>query len=115
MGGQSVIGHIHTIEFQIQGFSEWVEFEAGFIETELPYQLLGQSGFFDNYGSALSGIGAGLRLNRGHSYIGTSGTNTLSDGGTLKKVVSLKPKDSAFCLASRMLSPLATMRSSSQP
>jgi hypothetical protein len=49
VGGQSVIGHIHTIRFQIQGFSEWVEFEAGFIDAKLPYQLLGQSGFFDNY------------------------------------------------------------------
>lgn len=49
VGGQSVIGHIHTIQFQIQGFSEWVEIEAGFIDAKLPYQLLGQAGFFDNY------------------------------------------------------------------
>jgi hypothetical protein len=49
VGGQAIIGHIHTIRFQIQGFSEWIEIEAGFIETKLPYQLLGQSGFFDNY------------------------------------------------------------------
>jgi predicted aspartyl protease len=49
VGGQSVIGHIHTIRFQIQGFSEWIEIEVGFIDTKLPYQLLGQSGFFDNY------------------------------------------------------------------
>lgn len=49
VGGQSVIGHIHLIRFQIQGFSEWIEIEVGFIDAKLPYQLLGQSGFFDNY------------------------------------------------------------------
>jgi hypothetical protein len=49
VGGQSVIGHSHLIRFQIQGFSEWVEIEVGFIDAKLPYQLLGQSGFFDNY------------------------------------------------------------------
>ena len=48
VGGQSVLGHIHLIRFQIQGFSEWVEIEVGFIDAKLPYQLLGQSGFFDN-------------------------------------------------------------------
>src|SRR5229473_6185005 len=49
VGGQSVIGHFHTIRFQIQGFSESIEIEAAFIDTKLPYQLLGQAGFFDNY------------------------------------------------------------------
>ena len=49
VGGQSVIGHIHPIRFQIQGFSEWIEIEVGFIDAKLPYQLLGQTGFFDNY------------------------------------------------------------------
>jgi len=49
VGGQSVIGHIHTIRFQIQGFAEWIELETGFIDAKLPYQLLGESGFFDNY------------------------------------------------------------------
>jgi predicted aspartyl protease len=49
VGGQSVFGHIHLIRFQIQGFSEWVKIEVGFIDAKLPYQLLGQSGFFDNY------------------------------------------------------------------
>ena len=49
VGGQSVVGHIHTIQFQIQGFAEWVQIEAGFIDAKLPYQLLGQTGFFDNY------------------------------------------------------------------
>lgn len=49
VGGQSIIGHIHTIRLQIQGFSEWIEIEAAFIDAQLPYQLLGQAGFFDNY------------------------------------------------------------------
>jgi predicted aspartyl protease len=49
VGGQSIIGHIHLIRFQIQGFSEWIEIEIGFIDDKLPYQILGQSGFFDNY------------------------------------------------------------------
>ena len=49
VGGQSVIGHIHPIRFQIQGFAEWVDFDVGFIDAKLPFQLLGQSGFFDNY------------------------------------------------------------------
>jgi hypothetical protein len=49
VGGQSVIGHIHPLRFQIQGFSEWIVIDVGFIEAKLPFQLLGQSGFFDNY------------------------------------------------------------------
>jgi hypothetical protein len=49
VGGQSVIGHIHKIRFQVQGFGEWIEIEVGFIDAHLPYQLLGESGFFDNY------------------------------------------------------------------
>ena len=49
VGGQSVIGHIHTVRLQIQGFSEWIEIEVAFIDARLPYQLLGQTGFFDNY------------------------------------------------------------------
>jgi hypothetical protein len=52
---------------------------------------------------------------RDRSYIGTRGIKSLSVGGTLKKVVSLKPRDSAFCLASIILSPLATIFSSSLP
>lgn|SRR5437660_117895 len=47
--GQAIIGHIQTIRFQVQSFSEWIEIEAGFIDAKLPYQLLGQAGFFDNY------------------------------------------------------------------
>ncbi len=46
---QTVIGYMHQIEFQIQGFSEWIDLEAGFLDTKLHYPLLGQSGFFDNY------------------------------------------------------------------
>ncbi len=49
VGGQSVIGYVSPIRFQILGFSEWIELEAAFIDAKMPYQLLGQSGFFDNY------------------------------------------------------------------
>ena len=49
VGGESVVGHMHRIKLQINGFSEWVEFDAAFIDAKLPYQLLGESGFFDNY------------------------------------------------------------------
>jgi predicted aspartyl protease len=47
VGGQSVTGHIHPIRFQIQGFAEWIDIEVGSIDAELPYQLLGQTGFFE--------------------------------------------------------------------
>jgi predicted aspartyl protease len=46
VGGQSVVGHMHSIRFQIQGFAEWIEVKAGFIDAKLPYQLLGQIRFF---------------------------------------------------------------------
>jgi len=49
IGEQTIVGYIHAVEFQIQGFSEWIEMEAGFLDSKLPYPLLGQSGFFDNY------------------------------------------------------------------
>jgi hypothetical protein len=49
VGGQSLIGYIYPIRFQVQGFSEWIELEAGFVDTQLPFQILGQSGFFDRY------------------------------------------------------------------
>jgi hypothetical protein len=49
IAGQSVIGHVRPIRFQILGFSEWIEMEAAFIDAQMPYQLLGQAGFFDNY------------------------------------------------------------------
>ena len=47
--GQSIPGYVHTVDFQIQGFSEWIEVNAGFLESRLPYPLLGQNDFFDNY------------------------------------------------------------------
>jgi predicted aspartyl protease len=49
IANQTVIGYMHQVEFQIQGFAEWIEMEAGFLDTKLPYPLLGQSDFFDNY------------------------------------------------------------------
>ncbi len=36
VGGQSIIGHVQTIRFQIHGFAEWIEMEAGFIDAKLP-------------------------------------------------------------------------------
>jgi len=48
IAGQSVTGYIHEIGLRVQGFSEWVTIEAGFIEPNL-VPLLGQSGFFENY------------------------------------------------------------------
>ena len=49
VGGHSLIGHMHRVKLQIQGFSEWIEIEVAFIDAQLPYQLLGESGLFDNY------------------------------------------------------------------
>jgi len=49
VGGQPITGHIQSIQFQVQGFSEWIQMEAAFIDAKLPYQLVGQTGFFDNY------------------------------------------------------------------
>jgi predicted aspartyl protease len=49
VGGNLLVGHIHPIRLQIEGFSEWIEIETAFINAKLPYQILGQSGFFDNY------------------------------------------------------------------
>jgi predicted aspartyl protease len=49
VAGQSVIGYIHRIQLQVQGFAEWIDMEAAFLDAKQPYQLLGQSGFFDNY------------------------------------------------------------------
>jgi hypothetical protein len=45
---QSVKGYVHPLKLQIQGFSEWVHVEAGFIESDV-IPLLGQTGFFHNY------------------------------------------------------------------
>lgn len=47
--GETIPGYVHTVDFQIQGFSEWIEVNAGFLESRLPYPLLGQNDFFDNY------------------------------------------------------------------
>lgn len=49
IGQQTIVGYMHKVGFRIQGFSEWIEMEAGFLDSKLPYPLLGQSGFFDNY------------------------------------------------------------------
>lgn len=49
VGGHPLVGHVHRLQLQIQGFSEWTEIEAAFIDAPLPFQILGQSGFFDNY------------------------------------------------------------------
>jgi hypothetical protein len=49
VGGQSLTAHIHPIQLQIHGFSEWIQMDVGFINDQLPYQILGQSGFFDSY------------------------------------------------------------------
>lgn len=49
IAGQSVVGYIKKIAFRVEGFSEWIEIDAAFLESKLPYQLLGQSGLFDNY------------------------------------------------------------------
>lgn len=48
-GGQFVDAYMHTIQMQIQGFSERVDLEAGFTDSEWVYGILGQSGFFHNY------------------------------------------------------------------
>ena len=48
IAGQEVTGYVHSIKLQVQGFSEWVQIEAGFIDIDF-VPLLGESGFFDNY------------------------------------------------------------------
>ncbi len=45
---QEVTGYLHTIQLQVQGFSELIEIEAAFT-YENQASLLGQVGFFDNY------------------------------------------------------------------
>jgi hypothetical protein len=49
VAGQSVVGYIHKVRLQVQGFSEWIDTEAAFLDASQPYQLLGQAGFFDSY------------------------------------------------------------------
>jgi hypothetical protein len=46
---QTETGYIHRVRLQVQGFNEWIEVEAGFLNREMQYPLLGQSGVFDNY------------------------------------------------------------------
>lgn len=48
IANQSVVGYVHSVSLQVQGISEWVPIEAGFINADL-VSLLGQSGFFDNF------------------------------------------------------------------
>ena len=47
--GHFVDAYIHAVQMQIQGFSEKIDLEAGFTDSEWVYGLLGQSGFFANY------------------------------------------------------------------
>jgi hypothetical protein len=47
--GETIPGYVHTVDLQIVGFSEWIEVNAGFLESKLPYPLLGENDFFDNY------------------------------------------------------------------
>lgn len=37
VGGNALVGHIHPIRLQIQGFSESIEIEVAFIDALLPY------------------------------------------------------------------------------
>ena len=48
IAGQTVTGYVHSLMLQVPGFPEWIQIEAGFIESDV-ISLLGQSGFFDNY------------------------------------------------------------------
>ena len=47
--GHFVNAYMHPIQIQIQGFSEKIDIEAGFTDSDWVSGLLGQSGFFDNY------------------------------------------------------------------
>jgi hypothetical protein len=47
--GAGLKGYIYRISMQVQGFSEWIEIDASFFKETLPYPLLGQTGFCDNY------------------------------------------------------------------
>lgn len=47
--GANVQAYMHTIQMQIQGFEEKVEFEAAFADSDAIGGLLGGIGFFDNY------------------------------------------------------------------
>jgi hypothetical protein len=45
---QAAPGFIHRVELQVTGFSQWVTFEAGFVNADIE-PLLGQTGFFETY------------------------------------------------------------------
>jgi Aspartyl protease len=47
--GHFVEAYMHALQMQIQGFSEKIDLEAGFTDSEWVYGILGQSGFFANY------------------------------------------------------------------
>lgn len=47
--GAAIKAYMHGIKLQIQGFSESIDVEAGFTDSNEVDGLLGQSGFFDNY------------------------------------------------------------------
>lgn len=47
--GHLVDAYMHPVQMQIQGFSEKIDLEVGFTDSEWVSGILGQSGFFDNY------------------------------------------------------------------
>jgi len=47
--GNFVDAYMHKIQMQIQGFSEMIDLEAAFTDSEWVSGILGQSGFFANY------------------------------------------------------------------
>ena len=47
--GHFVDAYMHSIQMQIQGFSEKIDLEVGFTDSDWVSGILGQSGFFDNY------------------------------------------------------------------
>jgi hypothetical protein len=44
-----VDAYMHTIQMEVQGFSEKIDLEVGFTDSEWVYGILGQSGLFQNY------------------------------------------------------------------
>lgn len=47
--GHFVEAYMHGLQMQIQGFSEKIDLEVGFTDSDWVSGILGQSGFFDNY------------------------------------------------------------------
>ena len=45
---QETQGFVHRVHLQIQGFSDWIDIDAVFIESEV-LPILGQQGFFERY------------------------------------------------------------------